>query len=178
MQPGLNPLLVCVCYTFLQKYLFFVNKCKSVLFYAIYLQFSSFILLINLSSVNTNLQKTKFLIGISLNKFQDLWWLCAGNARIKLSLYKYTFARFEKYCIKNNSLILSKNGAPFKIAIADVKAGKKLLANGNLYIIELDESKADPQNRYPWPHGTEKCPAAAYSLCDLHWSQRYLQLPV
>lgn len=53
-------------------------------------------------------------------------------------------ARFEKYCIKNNSLILSKNGAPFKIAIADVKAGKKLLANGNLYIIELDESKADP----------------------------------
>lgn len=52
--------------------------------------------------------------------------------------------KMEKYCIKNNSLIISKNGAPFKVAIANVAPGKKLLANGNLYVIELDEDKVDP----------------------------------
>ena len=52
--------------------------------------------------------------------------------------------RLEKYCLKNNSLILSKNGSPYKIAVAKVIEGKKILANGNLYIIEVDEDKADP----------------------------------
>ena len=50
----------------------------------------------------------------------------------------------RKYCLKNHSLILSKNGAPFKVAVAEVPAGKTILANGNLYIIEIDEDKADP----------------------------------
>ncbi|UWO50142.1 N-6 DNA methylase [Eshraghiella crossota] len=50
----------------------------------------------------------------------------------------------EKYCIKNNSLVISKNGAPVKVAVAYVEKGKQILANGNLYIIELDETKADP----------------------------------
>lgn len=49
-----------------------------------------------------------------------------------------------KYCLKNHALILSKNGAPFKIAVAEVQPGRTILANGNLYIIEIDESKADP----------------------------------
>lgn len=50
----------------------------------------------------------------------------------------------RKYCLKNHDLILSKNGAPFKIAVAEVQPGKTILANGNLYIIEIDEDKADP----------------------------------
>lgn len=53
-------------------------------------------------------------------------------------------ANLDKYCLKNNSLILSKNGFPFKIAVASIKTDQKILANGNLYIIELDENKADP----------------------------------
>lgn len=52
--------------------------------------------------------------------------------------------KHEKYCVKNNALILSKNGAPFKIAVAEVEEGQKILANGNLYVIELDEDKVDP----------------------------------
>ena len=52
--------------------------------------------------------------------------------------------KYEKYCLKNNSLILSKNGYPYKIAIANVKEEQKILANGNLYIIELDEAKTNP----------------------------------
>lgn len=50
----------------------------------------------------------------------------------------------EKYCLKNNDLIISKNGAPVKVAVASVKEGQQILANGNLYIIELDETKANP----------------------------------
>lgn len=50
----------------------------------------------------------------------------------------------RKYCLKNHALILSKNGAPFKVAVAEVPKGKTILANGNLYIIEIDEDKADP----------------------------------
>lgn len=53
-------------------------------------------------------------------------------------------SKYEKYCLKNNSLILSKNGYPYKVAVASVKEGQRILANGNLYIIELDEEKANP----------------------------------
>lgn len=52
--------------------------------------------------------------------------------------------RWEKYFLKNNNLILSKNGAPFKLAVAEVKVGERILANGNLYIMTVDESRADP----------------------------------
>lgn len=62
----------------------------------------------------------------------------------KLPYLKEIEKRQEKYCVKNNSLILSKNGAPFKVAVATVPEGQKVLANGNLYVIELDESKANP----------------------------------
>lgn len=50
----------------------------------------------------------------------------------------------EKYCLSNRCLILSKNGYPYKIAVAEISEGQKILANGNLYIIEIDETKADP----------------------------------
>lgn len=52
--------------------------------------------------------------------------------------------KYDKYCLKNNSLILSKNGYPYKVAVATVKEGQRILANGNLYIIELNEEIANP----------------------------------
>lgn len=52
--------------------------------------------------------------------------------------------RYAKYCLSDNTLLLSKNGYPFKVAVARVEPGKKILANGNLYIIELDEAKMNP----------------------------------
>lgn len=52
--------------------------------------------------------------------------------------------RYEKYCLRNNDLVLSKNGYPFKVAIAQVQPGQKILASGNLYIIQLDEEKVNP----------------------------------
>lgn len=62
----------------------------------------------------------------------------------KLPYLSYIDPKYEKYCLKNNSLILSKNGYPYKAAVAQVKEGQQILANGNLYMIELDESKIDP----------------------------------
>lgn len=52
--------------------------------------------------------------------------------------------KLEKYCLKNNNLILSKNGAPFKLAVAEVRDGQHILANGNLYVMTVDEARADP----------------------------------
>ena len=62
----------------------------------------------------------------------------------KLPYLSYIDSKYEKYCLKNNALILSKNGYPYKVAVASVKDGQRILANGNLYIIELDEEKANP----------------------------------
>lgn len=49
----------------------------------------------------------------------------------------------ERYCIKNNNLIISKN-SPYKVATAKVKENENILANGNLYFIELDSEKINP----------------------------------
>ena len=53
-------------------------------------------------------------------------------------------SKYEKYCLKNDDLILSKNGYPYKVAVASVKEGQQVLANGNLYIIEIDKNRANP----------------------------------
>lgn len=52
--------------------------------------------------------------------------------------------KYDKYCVRTGTLILSKNGLPYKVAVAQVEEGKRILANGNLYIIDLFEDKADP----------------------------------
>lgn len=53
--------------------------------------------------------------------------------------------KLEKYCIKNNSIVLSKIGMPtFKSAVAQFDEDTKVVANGNLFIIELDENKVNP----------------------------------
>lgn len=56
----------------------------------------------------------------------------------------YIEGNFEKYCIKNNSLVISKIGFPYKVAIVTVTDEEKILANANLYVVELDERKVDP----------------------------------
>lgn len=52
--------------------------------------------------------------------------------------------KLSKYCVKSNNLILSKNGYPYKVAVANIKGNKNIIGNGNMYIIELDEEKANP----------------------------------
>ena len=52
--------------------------------------------------------------------------------------------RWEKYCVKNDALLISKNGNPFKVTVAEVSPNQKILVNGNFYIIELDTTKVNP----------------------------------
>ena len=52
--------------------------------------------------------------------------------------------KLGKYFIGNRNLLLSKNGAPFKVAVAEIEEGRKILGNGNLFIIALDEEKVNP----------------------------------
>lgn len=52
--------------------------------------------------------------------------------------------RLEKYCAAPGNLLLSKSGAPFKVAVVDTSIKKMMLATGNLFIIELDESRIRP----------------------------------
>ena len=52
--------------------------------------------------------------------------------------------KFEKFLLKPNSLIISKNTNPTKICVADIEPDRKIVASGNLYIMELDETKANP----------------------------------
>ena len=52
--------------------------------------------------------------------------------------------KLKKYCIGKNSIVISKIGSPnFKSAVVTPESDEFILVNGNLYIIELDESKAD-----------------------------------
>lgn len=53
-------------------------------------------------------------------------------------------SKLEKHCIEDGDVLLSKNGAPFKVAVAEVPEGTRLLANGNLYIIRVDRDLIDP----------------------------------
>lgn len=83
------------------------------------------------------------------DRVTNMQYLMLGNIQNgmiddKLPYISSIDPKYEKYCLKNNSLILSKNGYPYKIAIANVKEEQRILANGNLYIIELDEGKTNP----------------------------------
>lgn len=51
--------------------------------------------------------------------------------------------RLIKYCIKDKNLIISKI-SPFKVAMVHKDNNDNILANGNLYFIELDEEKVNP----------------------------------
>jgi len=49
----------------------------------------------------------------------------------------------EKYCLKNNNLIISKI-SPFKVTMAKVAENESILANGNLYFIDINSEKVNP----------------------------------
>ncbi len=53
-------------------------------------------------------------------------------------------SKLEKYLLKDNDLILSKIGAPFKVAVAAIRDGQRILANGNLYFMTVTDGRIDP----------------------------------
>lgn len=67
-----------------------------------------------------------------------------GTIDYNLPYLKEIPPKMEKYCVKTGALILSKNGYPFKVAVAEVPEGRKILASGNLFVIQLDTDKVNP----------------------------------
>ena len=54
-------------------------------------------------------------------------------------------SNLKKYCIRNNSVLLTKTGSTdFKSAVVQVAEGMEILATGNMFILEIDEKKANP----------------------------------
>lgn len=52
--------------------------------------------------------------------------------------------KLSKNYIKNNSLVLTRMANPLKTAVITVNDGENVVPNGNLFVIELDETKVDP----------------------------------
>ena len=75
---------------------------------------------------------------LTLSDIQD------GAIGGKLTRIREIDESLGKHLVKDRSLIISKSAAPFKIAVARVGEGQKMIASGNLFVIELDESRADP----------------------------------
>ena len=51
----------------------------------------------------------------------------------------------EKFVVPDNSIVLSKMASPtFRSAVVNSDNNHSIIATGNLFIIEIDESKADP----------------------------------
>lgn len=49
---------------------------------------------------------------------------------------------WDKYCVTTGSLVISRS-APIKVAIIPDLKGKKVLANGNMYFMKLDENRVN-----------------------------------
>lgn len=70
-----------------------------------------------------------------------------SDGSVKYNDSQYIMAvdkKLTKYCISKNSIVISKIGSPnFKSAVVTPGKDEFILINGNLYIINLDEDKAD-----------------------------------
>ena len=77
-------------------------------------------------------------------RYLNLANIVDGSIDDELPFLKNLDPKLEKYCLETGDLLLSKNGAPYKVAVAKVPEGQRIIANGNLYIIKLDTEKVDP----------------------------------
>lgn len=62
----------------------------------------------------------------------------------KLPYLKGIDKKAEKFLIRDNMIIMSKIGSPYKLAVAHVENDEKILATGNLYMIEVNQEMANP----------------------------------
>lgn len=66
-----------------------------------------------------------------------------GEISKDLAYLKDLDESYDRYCIRNNNIIISKI-SPYKVALAKIEEDMKVIANGNLYFLELDEEKVNP----------------------------------
>lgn len=52
--------------------------------------------------------------------------------------------KYDRYCVKNGDFLISRNNSPYKVGVAEIDESMKVIANGNMYVVTLDEEKVDP----------------------------------
>ena len=52
--------------------------------------------------------------------------------------------KYERYAVKSGNLLISRHNSPYKVGVAEVEPGVELIANGNMYVVTLDENQVDP----------------------------------
>ena len=58
---------------------------------------------------------------------------------------KYIPEKYQRYCLKRTSIVLTKMGTPnFKSAVIECADDVQILVNSNIFILEIDEEKANP----------------------------------
>lgn len=67
-----------------------------------------------------------------------------GIIEDELPYLKSYSTKDDKCLINTGDLVMSKIGLPIKFAVADFKDDKKVLANGNLYVLKIRDYQADP----------------------------------
>ncbi len=67
-----------------------------------------------------------------------------GVVNDTLPKLKQVNADFENYRLQDKDIILSRNGAPFKVAIFNAKPGESVYPVGNLYVLRADPKRIDP----------------------------------
>ena len=85
------------------------------------------------------------LVSVEPTEFQYLMLKDIINGELSKNLPYLTNLeeRYKRYFVKPGNLIISKI-SPFKIAMVDISEDSKVLANGNLYFIDIDRTKANP----------------------------------
>lgn len=110
---------------------------------------------VELSSVATNIArgsavKASELDAITCNEdtgisYLNLSSISDGSIDDNLPNIKQIDPSLEKSCIHDGDILISKSGSPsFKIAVAEVPTGRRILANGNLYVVSVDRKKINP----------------------------------
>ena len=67
-----------------------------------------------------------------------------GMLSPRMRYLQYIDRRLERYCVPHHALLIAKNGIPIKSVVAEIPPGERVLANGNIYIITLDERQVEP----------------------------------
>lgn len=67
-----------------------------------------------------------------------------GKIASELTYLNYIDPKQEKYCLKNNNIVITKNGSPHKIAVAVLSEDEMILCANNCFIVELDTERIDP----------------------------------
>ncbi len=102
-------------------------------------------------SRGAQIQKTDFELMRTDDRTEYQYLLISDieNGRItldgKAQYLKDVPENLTKYCIASNSLVISKIGlSGFKTAVVEVPEEINILANGNIYVVELDHNEVNP----------------------------------